>query len=233
MNNILFVIPARSGSKGIKNKNIRKCANETLLRRSVKICNDLNYLSNIYVSTDSQKYLDHVSDLIDNAPILRPDYLSGDLVGDIEVLTHAFHSCEKFYKTNYECIVMIQPTCPLRKKEHIVKSIEAILLDNFDSAVTCQKVDKKYHPLKSLILNQSNQLSHYFNNQEEIIARQQLRDTFIRNGASYAITPHQLCEGKTFFKGNSKLILTDQLMSIDTIDELKLCEKILLKNINE
>ena len=78
MNNILFVIPARSGSKGIKNKNIRTCANETLLRRSVKICKKLNYSSNIFVSTDSQKYL-IISDLINNAPI-QTSYLSGDFM---------------------------------------------------------------------------------------------------------------------------------------------------------
>ena len=46
---------------------------------------------------------------------------------------------------------------PIKKKEHIIKSIEAILFDNFDSAVTCHKVDKKYHPLKSLtLINQIN-----------------------------------------------------------------------------
>ena len=230
MNNILFVIPARSGSKGIKNKNIQNCANETLLRRSVKICKTIDFPSDIYVSTDNQEYLDHINDLIENAPTLRPKNISGDLIGDIEVLTHAFHTCEKYYKKNYQCIVMIQPTSPLRKKEHIIKSIEAIISENFDSAVTCHKVDKKYHPLKSLTLNKSNKLIHYLEIEEEIIARQQLKETFIRNGACYAITPRQLCEGKTFFKGNTKLILTDQLVSIDNIEELKLCEKILLKN---
>ena len=103
MNNILFVIPARSGSKGIKNKNIQRCGNETLLRRSVKICKSLNLNSDIYVSTDSQEYLNHVNDLINNAPILRPKNLSGDLIGDIEVLNHALNSCEKYYKKNYQC----------------------------------------------------------------------------------------------------------------------------------
>ena len=233
MNNILFVIPARSGSKGIKNKNIRTCANETLLRRSVKICKELDYSSDIYVSTDSQRYIEHISDLINNAPILRPDNLSGDFISDIEVLTHAFHCCQEFYEASYSCIVMIQPTCPLRKKEHIIKSIDAIIKENFDSAVTCQKVDKKYHPLKSLTLNKSNKLTHYLENEEEIIARQQLKETYIRNGASYALSSYQLCDKKSFFKGNSKLILTDQLISIDTVEELESCEKILLKNSNK
>ena len=72
------------------------------LGRSVKICQSLDLNSNIYVSTDSQEYLDHINDLLENAPILRPDYLSGDFVSDIEVLTHAVHTCENFYKTKYK-----------------------------------------------------------------------------------------------------------------------------------
>ena len=229
MDRILFVIPARSGSKGIKDKNIQLCANETLLRRCVRICKDLDLNSEIFVSTDSSKYIEHVSDLIDNAPRLRPNYLSGDLVGDIEVLIHALHVCENFYKKNFDCVVMIQPTCPLRKIEDIKRTIDAVLREKYDSAVTCQKVDKKYHPLKSLKTNESGNIENYLDTPNEIIARQQLDQTFIRNGASYAITPNQLCMGRSFIKCNSKLILTDELVSIDNLEELKLCEKILLE----
>ena len=229
MNNILFVIPARSGSKGIKDKNIQLCAKETLLRRCVKICKNLDLNSEIFVSTDSSKYIDHVSDLINNAPKLRPDFLSGDLVGDIEVLVHALHVCENFYNKTFDCVVMIQPTCPLRKEEDIMRTIDAVIKERYDSALTCQKVDKKYHPLKSLITNESGNLESYINSPNEIIARQQLNQTFIRNGAAYSITPNQLCIGRSFIKCNSKLILTDELISIDNFEELKLCEKILLQ----
>ena len=52
----------------------------------------IDFPSDIYVSTDSQEYLDHINDLIENAPTLRPKNISGDLTGDIEVLTHAFHT---------------------------------------------------------------------------------------------------------------------------------------------
>lgn len=230
MNEVLFVIPARSGSKGIVDKNIRKCGNETLLRRSVKICMDLNLGSNIYVSTDSKDYLAHIEDLIKNPPILRPKYLSGDLVGDIEVLTHALHTCENYYNTIYKCVVMIQPTCPLREKDHITNTIDAVIKEKYDSAITCQKVDKKYHPLKSLTLNEKNNLERFLHSHEEIIARQQLNDTFIRNGASYAITPMQLCIGKTFFECKSKLVLTNKMISIDNKEELEYCNNLLLNN---
>ena len=228
MNKILFVIPARSGSKGIKDKNIMNCGNDTLLRQSVKICKGIEFDSDIYVSTDSDIYLNHIRDLIDNPPFLRPKYLSGDLVSDIEVLIHALHTCENFYKTSYQCIVMIQPTCPLRKKQNIIETIKAVLEENYDSSLTCHLADKKYHPLKSLTLNDSGNLSHFVKQSSEIIARQQLNNTYIRNGASYSITPKQLCVGKSFFNCKSKLVLTEKIISIDSIEELNYCEKILL-----
>ncbi len=226
---ILFVIPARSGSKGIKDKNIQKCGHDTLLRLSVKQCLKLNLNADIYVSTDSKKYINHIKDLIDNPPFLRPKNISGDLVGDIEVILHALYECEKYYKTKYSCVVMIQPTSPLRKSKDILGTINAIINEGFDSAITCQKVDKKYHPLKALQNNDKGFLDHFIDNPNEIIARQQLKSTYIRNGASYSITPKQLIEGKTFFKCKSKLIITEDLVSIDTLEELLYCEEILLK----
>ena len=229
---ILFVIPARSGSKGIKDKNIQMCGHDTLLRQSVKQCQSLNLNSDIYVSTDSKEYIKHIKDLIDNPPFLRPKDISGDLVGDIEVLSHALSQCEDYYQTKYSCVVMIQPTSPLRKSKDILGTINAVINEGFDSAITCQKVDKKYHPLKALKTNNKGFLEHFINNPDEIIARQQLKSTYIRNGASYSITPKQLIEGKTFFKCKSKLIQTESIVSIDNIEELLYCEQILLKEKN-
>ena len=83
--------------------------------------------------------------------------------------------------------------------------------------------------MKSLKINEKGFVDHFIDNPYEIIARQELESTFVRNGASYSITPKQLLEGKTFFKCKSKLILTDSIVSIDNRDELIYCEKILLK----
>ena len=124
---------------------------------------------------------------------------------------------------------MIQPTSPLRKSRDILATINAVVKEGYDSSITCQKVDKKYHPLKSLKINEEGFIDHFLEKSTEIIARQQLENTFIRNGASYAITPRQLLEGKTFFKCKSKLILTENIVSIDDMNELYYCENILLK----
>ena len=226
---VLFVIPARSGSKGVKDKNLKICAGETLLRRAVKISLDTNYDSRVVVSTDSREYLSHVSDLKCGTDFLRPNYLSGDKVGDIEVMVHALHASENLYGERYRCLSMIQPTSPLRKKSHIIESIKAVLNDNWEASFTANKVDLKYHPLKSLALNSDGSSSFFLDKGADIISRQMLSSTYIRNGACYSINPKFLTIKKSFIGSHSKIIETESMISIDSVDEIKKCEEILLK----
>ena len=226
---VLIVIPARSGSKGVKNKNLRLCAGESLLRRAVKIAIDLNLNSRIIVSTDSEDYLKHIDDLKCSKDFLRTSYLSGDTIGDIEVLTHALHSSENQYGERYKCISMLQPTSPLRLKKHIFESINAIINDSWQASFTANKVDLKYHPLKSLIYNSDGSSNYYLNEGSKILSRQMLNQTFIRNGACYSITPLCLTTVKSFIGSHSKIIETEEMISIDSIEEIKSCERILLE----
>ena len=227
---VLFVIPARSGSKGIKDKNIQKCGRDTLLRASVNICNDVKIDSHIFVSTDSEKYIQHVADLIENKHILRPDYLSGDQVGDIEVLTHALHTCEALYQQEYSCVVMVQPTSPLRKVKNLYDCIAAVLNQGFSSALTAHKVDLKYHPLKSLKLSQDNLVEPYLTDSSKIISRQQLKHTFIRNGAVYIFTRNCLVKHKNIYGKKFELLISKiNHISIDTYSDLSKVKKLIKK----
>ena len=230
---VLIVIPARSGSKGIKNKNLCLCAGESLLRRAVKMAIDLNLNSRIVVSTDSEDYLKHVDDLECSKDFLRTSYLSGDEIGDIEVLTHALHSSEIQYNESYKCISMLQPTSPLRIKKDVLDSINAIINDSWQASFTANKVDLKYHPLKSLIINEDGSSNFYLNEGINIVSRQMLKNTFIRNGACYSITPHCLTKMKSLIGSHSKIIETEPMVSIDTIEELINCEKILKERENK
>jgi len=231
---ILFVIPARSGSKGITNKNIQICAGETLLRRAVKHCLEVDHEKRIIVSTDEFNYLQHCYDLSNFDHFLRPKYLSGDSIGDVEVLVHALHSAETTFKELYSCVVMIQPTCPLRLRKYTEDTINAVIHDDFDSSFTAHKVDSKYHPLKSLLKNPNGTASHYLSDGANVISRQELNQTYIRNGACYAIKPKILCTKKLLINSNqTKIVETKKLISIDTSSELHYCEKILLGKKNE
>ena len=226
---ILFIIPARSGSKGVKNKNLKLCAGESLLRRAVKIAIDMDFDSRVIVSTDSENYLNHVKDLKCSKNFLRTSYLSGDSVGDIEVITQSLHSAEVEYNENYMCVAMLQPTSPLRQKKHVADSINAVIKDSWDASFTANKVDLKYHPLKSLTISKNGSSNYYLDEGSNIIGRQMLSQTYIRNGACYSITPECLTIVRSFIGLHSKIIETEPMISIDSLDEIRLCEEILYK----
>ena len=230
---VLFVVPARSGSKGVKNKNLQLCAGESLLRRAVNLALEIDIDSRVIISTDSEDYIDHVSDLQCSNHFLRPIYLSGSAVGDIEVLTQALHASEILFNECYKCIAMLQPTSPLRKKKDVLESVNAVLKESWEASFTANKVDLKYHPLKSLKVLDDGSSDYYLIEGEKIINRQMLKDTFIRNGACYSITPHCLTTVKSFIGKHSKIIETEPMISIDSNYEIMLCEKIILENNKE
>lgn len=224
----LVVIPARAGSKGLRNKNIQICAGETLLRRTAQLATSIQADTRIVVSTDSPSYLDHVRDILPDQRFLRPTYLSGDQVGDCEVLVHALHTAEAIYSERYSEVLMLQPTSPLRQLSHVQQSLTAVADEGYQCALTVHKVDKKYHPYKILHLNSEKNLELFDDNGSNIVARQQLGEIYIRNGASYCISTISLCLQKTFFLEKTKPILTSPMISIDSIDDLLQCERIIL-----
>ena len=206
---ILFIIPARSGSKGVKNKNLKLCAGESLLRRAVKIAINMDFDSRVIVSTDSEKYLNHVEDLKCSKNFLRPSYLSEILLGILKFLLNLCILLIEFNE-NYKCVAMLQPTSPLRQNKHFADSINAVINDSWDASFTANKVDLKYHPLKSLTISKNGSSNYYLDEGSNIIGRQMLSQTYIRNGACYSITPECLTIVRSFIGLHSKIIKLNQ-----------------------
>ena len=142
---ILAIIPARGGSKGIKNKNLKKINGKSLVNLSIECLKKVSFIDKIVVSTDSFKILKESQKLGVDTPFKRPKKLSGDLIGDFAVLNHALTQTEKIYKKKYNIILMIQPTSPSRKPSNIKKVITTIVDNNYDSVWTINKISKKYN----------------------------------------------------------------------------------------
>ena len=151
-NSILVVVPARGGSKGIKLKNLQKLNGKTLIELVGDIVSQLDFVDRAIVSTDHQKIAEVAKTIGLDVPFMRPKELSGDIISDVDVLTHALLEIEKIDKLKYEIIVMLQPTSPLRKVVHVQKTVLKLVDGNFDSVITVSETDSKNHPLKQLFL---------------------------------------------------------------------------------
>jgi CMP-N-acetylneuraminic acid synthetase len=226
---ILVVVPARGGSKEIKLKNIRPLNGVPLVALVGKIVHQLDYIDRAVVSTDHPEIARIAKGSGLEVPFIRPEAISGDRIPDWPVLHHALNATEEEYNETYDIIVMLQPTSPLRKPEHITMTIEKLIYGNYDAVWTLSEIDSKYHPYKQLTF-ENNQVGYCDNQGAQIVARQQLSPTYFRNGAAYAISRNCLINLQSV-KGHktSAVIINDQMVNIDTEFDFELAE-ILLKN---
>ena len=226
---VLAVCPARGGSKGILLKNIRPIAGVPMVARVGMLVKDVPEVDRAVVSTDHDVIAEvaQVSGL--DAPFRRPSDLSGDRVADLPVLVHALEKCECIDKKRYDIVVMLQPTSPLRRPEHVSGTIRMLLEENWDAVWTVSETDSKSHPLKQLTV-EDGRLGYYDPQGAKIIARQQLLPVYHRNGIAYAITRECLLgQGTIMGARTGALVLQGHFVSIDTEWDCDLVEFILAR----
>lgn len=221
---ILVVVPARGGSKGMKLKNIRKLNGVPLVALVGRVVKQIPYVDRAVVSTDHEKIAQIAKESGLDVPFMRPKALSGDFVGDWEVLNHALLECEQIDGRQYDVIVMLQPTSPLRQPDHVTASIEKLIKGGFDAVWTVSETDAKAHPLKQLVIRKDN-LDYYDPAGANIIARQQLTPVYHKNGVAYAITRDCIINKKSIKGDKTSFILINEIMAnIDTEFDLRLAE---------
>lgn len=217
---ILCVIPARGGSKGIKLKNIYIVNGKPLISYTLDFVKNLNFFNETIISTDHKKIKKICEDKGFSIPFMRPKYLSGDRISDIQVLEHSLLLAEKYNNTKYEIIIMLQPTSPLRVKKDLKEAINQFMKNKNDSLWSISKIDKKYHPLKQLTINKK-KLNYFSPNGKNIIARQELGDTYIRNGVFYIFSRDCILKKQLLGKKPGFYEIKKPYFNIDTLKEIK------------
>jgi CMP-N,N'-diacetyllegionaminic acid synthase len=187
--NILCIIPARSGSKGLPDKNIMNFKGKPMLVWSIEQAQKCKYSNRIkiIVSTDSEKYAKIAREYGAETPFIRPTEISGDLSTDYECIKH----CVEYLKEheNYECdiIMHLRPTQPCRKIVDINKCLDIFIenIENYDSLRSVIPVEKS--PFKMYKIRNNNLLEPLFNLVNDIMEpynqpRQVLPQTYLHNG---------------------------------------------------
>jgi CMP-N-acetylneuraminic acid synthetase len=161
------------------------------------------------------------------APFRRPPEISGDRIGDWDVLVHALHEMERLDGITYDIIVMLQPTSPLRRPEHVQATLEMLVEGSWDAVWTLSETDSKEHPLKQLTVT-AGELDYYDPAGKGVIARQQLKPVYHRSGIAYAITRDCLInQGGIKGRRTGGLVLEGHFVSIDTEWDIALAEFIM------
>lgn len=227
---VLAVVPARGGSKGIKLKNLRQVAGKTLVGWTGFVLNGTSLVDTRIISTDHMEIADEAKRCGLEVPFMRPENLSGDFISDLQVLTHALEESEKIYKQNFDIVLMLQPTSPARTSAQIEQVIKKLVDEDLDAVWTVTETDLKFHPLKQLSIDENGSMDFFLEEGKSIVARQQLKPVYHRNGICYAFTRGCLLEQHTI-KGRrtGAVIIQGKMPNIDTLEDLKFAEEVMRK----
>ena len=230
--NVLAVVPARGGSKGIPLKNLIQINGKSLIQYVAEVLRELTFIDRSIVSTDHSGIATAAKDAGLLVPFTRPNDLSGDLISDVDVLTHAIHFMEKQDELKYDIVVMLQPTSPFRKPEHVTEVVLKLVEGQYDSVLTVSETDLKAHPLKQLLFVDE-KLDYFDNRGREIIARQQLEPVFHRNGIAYAMTRDCLLGQRVVIGENcSAVLIRGTVVNIDSLEDIQLAEACIADQVN-
>ena len=221
---ILAIVLARARSKGLKNKNLRKINKLSLVGHAGKLINRLNIVDNSIISTDSNKIGREGTKNNLSFFFKRSKKLSGSKVADEDVLYDGLLKSEKYFKTKFDIIISIPPTSPLRKVKDVNNAIKKLIDKKYDSLWTISKTDSKFHPYKSLLCK-NNFLEYFSKEGAKIKYRQQLNQTYYRNGVAYVINRSLLLKKKLISNKTSYLIIKSFQASIDNLEDLKIVKK--------
>ena len=178
----LVVIPARSGSKALPDKNIKLLNGKPLIHYSIEVAQKVFRNQDICVSTDSQKYISFAEMTGIKVPFLRPKDLANDTATTQEVLLH----CIKFYESRdmfYDYVLLLQPTSPFRNKIHI-EEILKVADNSFDMVVSVKKT--KSNPFFNLFYENNEGYLQKINNFKST-RRQDCPSVYEYNGSMYLI----------------------------------------------
>lgn len=227
MKNIIALIPARSLSKSIPDKNLVKINNKSILEWTIICCKRINVFHKIVVTTDSNKYSDLAKKFGADIVIKRPKKISKDNSQDIDFIEHAI---KKLRFLDYDFIAHMRPTTPQRKISEIKKAINIFKKSKYDSLRSIQEMsetafktfkisNKKLKPLIS-----TNQSLDYFNRPRQFFPK-----TFQPNGVIDIYRKDYVDKKKKLFGKNVFGFITKEVIEIDNIDNYKMLIN-LLKN---
>lgn len=226
---ILAIVPARSGSKGIINKNIKKIKGKHLIGYTGNFINDLKFVDKAIISTDSIQYQLIAKKYYLESFFTRSKQLSGSKVSDIDVIKDSLKKSEKFYNNFFDIIIYLQPTSPVRRKVDLVNALNYLIKNKLDSIWSVSEVNNKFHPLKQMELNKY--LKYFDKRGKKIIARQQLNQTYIRNGVFYIFSRECILNQKTILGKKSYLYkIKSEYFNIDDINDINNFKKYINAN---
>ncbi len=221
---IIAIIPARGGSKGIPGKNLRLVAGKPLIAWTIEQARASSSLRRVLVSTDSQEIAEAARQSGAEVPFLRPAELATDIAATEPVIIHALDWLEKNEAYRPTFIMLLQPTCPVRKPHSIDRAVKQFIDQRANSLLSVREI----HPF--LWRNRTMPTALYNFNQRP--RRQEVSETdqlFEENGSIYVMEAERLRATCNRLGGEIALFPMDaeESWDVDTEADLRVVEALL------
>ena len=212
--NTLAIIPARSGSKGLKDKNIKLLCDKPLIAYSIQAAQESNIFSEIMVSTDSEYYAEIAKSFGASVPFLRSKNNSSDSASTNDAIKEVLDSYKALGKV-FDSFCILQPTSPLRTTQDIINAWK--IFQNAEVAVI-SVCEAEHSPLWCNILPENSSLENFI--PEANNKRRQEQGKFYRiNGALYFVRVPAFIENNYLYRTGSFAYVMSKRHSIDIDDE--------------
>jgi len=224
----IAIIPARGGSKGVPGKNLALVGGLSLLARAIGCAKESGLFDYVLVSTDDASIAEEGRRVGAAVPFLRPDALAGDKAAVIDAIRDALARLEAAGEAPFHLVALLEPTSPMRTPDILRRTVEAAESDGADAAVTVSETPLRFHPLKQFELDAQGLARHAHPAAGQVVNRQELRPTYVRNGLCYAVRTSALAAGHGVLGTAPRAVLVEgPIVNIDDPEDLALARRLL------
>lgn len=225
---ILFLIPARGGSKGIPHKNIKMFNGKPLICHAIDCARQFASDKDICVSTDDDQIIKVVENYGLKVPFKRPDELASDCSGSYEVMLHAINFFEK-QGHKYDTLVLLQPTSPFRSHNNVLSAIKVYRQSKGKMEMVTSVKEATANPYYNCFEPDDNGFLRHSKGDGKIVRRQDAPKAYEYNGAVYVMSIEALKQKPHTQFDKVGYAIMDEIHSLDldTTLDWKLAELIL------
>lgn len=214
---VICIIPARGGSKGIPRKNIKQLSGKPLIAYSIEQALQSKYIDRVIVSTEDNEIAGIAKKYGAETPFLRPKYLAGDDIAIVDVLLHSIDWIEKREKYNFDILVLLHATAPLRNVSDIDCCIKMLIKEKANNVFSVTESHRNpYFNMVEVGRNGKITLSK----KGSFTCRQAAPKVYDMNASVYIWWKDALKKEKGIFLENSRIYVMPKDRSIDIDDEL-------------
>ncbi len=232
-NSFLAIIPARAGSKRLPDKNIKNLNGKPLISYTIEAALKSKYITETVVTTDSEKIKFIANQYGASTPFLRPKELALDETSSIDVVIHCINYYKENFNKEFDFVILLQPTSPLRNELDLDNAIEYLIEKNADAVISVCEME--HNPIWSNILNESCSMENFLDEKYINKRTQDLPKYYRINGAIYICKISKLMnEKRLLIRENIYAYKMSQQHSVDIDTNLDfILAKTILEEKNE